>query len=151
MSETKQARLNLPALIAATLLNAYFYGAMEWVFFVTKPSSISLLSLPEKIRVLFVTCGVIALASIPFLFLLLLPALLTKDGVRRWLALLPCLIPAFLASINALVLFDNFTYTVFKFGIVTATGGWQIPYLIGFILFLAWMTHRTRKPLPAPL
>ena len=143
MSATKRPLLNIPALLVATLLGAFFYAAMEWVFFVTKPSALSLLSLFEKIRILFVTGGIVALTSLPILFLFLVPALLTKDETQRRLAYLACLVPAFLISVNALILFDNFTYTVFKFGIATSVGNLRIPYLVGFLLFFGWMTHRT--------
>lgn len=157
MPLTKPPRLNIPTLIVSAILGAFFYAFMEWIFFVTKPSALSLLSWFEKIRILFVTGGVIALASLILLGLLLLPALLTKDETQRRLVYLACLAPAFVASVNALILLDNFTYTVFKFGIATATGNWRIPYFVGFLLFLAWMTHRThlrayarRKPASAP-
>ncbi|RJP55582.1 MAG: hypothetical protein C4583_00415 [Anaerolineaceae bacterium] len=142
MSSAKQPQLNLSALIIATILNAFFYALMEWIFFVTKPSALSLLSLFEKVRILFVTGGTIALAALIVLFSLLVPSLFTRDTAQRRLAYLACLVPAFIASVNALILFDNFTYTVFKFGIATATGNWRIPYLVGFLLFLAWMTYR---------
>lgn len=143
MSVTKQPRLNFPALFVSTILSAFFYAVMEWVFFVTKPSALSLLTWFEKIRVLFVTGGVIALASLALLGLLLIPALLTKDETQRRLAVLACLAPALVTSVNALILFDNFTYTVFQFGVTTADDYWRIPYFVGFFLFLIWMTHRT--------
>lgn len=143
MSSVKQPQLNPSALVIATILNAFFYALMEWIFFVTKPSALSLLSLFEKVRIFFVTGGTIALAALIVLFLLLLPSLFTRDMAQRRLAYLACLVPAFIAAVTALILFDNFTYTVFRFGIATSDGNWRIPYLIGFLLFLAWMTHRT--------
>lgn len=142
MSSVNQPRFNLSALVVTTILNAFFYAAMEWIFFVTKPSALSLLSLFEKVRILFVTGGTIALASLLVLFLLLVPSLLAKDAAQRRLTYLACLVPAFVASVNVLILFDNFTYTVFRFGIATSDGNWRIPYLIGFLLFLAWTIHR---------
>ena len=142
MSATQKTRLNLPALIVTTILSAFFYAAMEWVFFVTKPSALSLLTLFEKARMPLVAGGVIALASLAALALLLVPALLAKDTTRRRLVYLACLVPAFLLSLNALILFDNFTYTVFKFGVATSTDNLRIPYLIGFLLFFAWTTRR---------
>ncbi|MEW5941070.1 MAG: sulfatase-like hydrolase/transferase [Chloroflexota bacterium] len=157
MSTTKQPRLNLSALIVAAILSAFFYAFMEWVFFVTKPSALSLVNLFEKIRILLVTGGVIALTTLLLLFLLLIPALLAKNETQRRLAYLACLAPAFVTSVNALILFDNFTYTVFKFGVATSEGNGRIPYLVGFILFLAWTTWRThvriykrRKPASLP-
>lgn len=142
MSVIRQNHLNLPVLIVSTILNAFFYAAMDWVFFVTKPSALSLLSLFEKVRVLFVAGGMIAMAGLVLFLLLAIPALLTKEETQRRLAYLACLAPAFTLSVNALILFDNFTYTVFKFGITTSTDYWRLPYLIGFLLFLVWMTHR---------
>ncbi len=157
MSSAKQPPFNPSALIIATILNAFFYALMEWIFFVTKPSALSLLSLFEKVRIFFVTGGTMALAALIVLFLLLLPSLFTRDKTQRRLAYLACLVPAFIAAVTALILFDNFTYTVFKFGIATSAGNWRIPYLIGFLLFLAWMTHRThvraykrKKPASVP-
>lgn len=157
MPSTKQPRLNLSALIVTTILNAFFYAVMEWVFFITKPSALSLLSPFEKTRILFVTGGMIALATLLALFLLILPALFTTNETQRRLAYLACLAPAFIASVNAIILFDNFTYIVFGFGIATATGYWRIPYLIGFLLFLAWMMYsiqvriyRRKKPASVP-
>jgi glucan phosphoethanolaminetransferase (alkaline phosphatase superfamily) len=143
MSATKQPTLNLPALIVTTIFSAFFYAGMEWIFFVTKPSALSLLSWFEKIRILFVTGGVIAIAALLILFLLLIPALRAKDETQRRLAYLACLAPAFVTAVNALILFDNFTYTVFKFGVATAEDYWRIPYFIGFILFLGWMARQT--------
>jgi hypothetical protein len=48
-------------LIRITVLSAYFYTFMEWLFFVTKPSSLSILTFFDKLEVLFITGGVIAL------------------------------------------------------------------------------------------
>ena len=141
MSNAKPSRLNILFLIVSTIQSAFFYAFMEWIFFVTKPSALSLLSTFEKLRVLFVTGGVIALVSLILLGLLLLPALLSKDDRQRRLAFLACLAPAFVTAITALILFDNFTYTVFQFGVTTATDYWRIPYLIGFLIFLAWTTR----------
>ncbi|MBI5935559.1 MAG: sulfatase-like hydrolase/transferase [Chloroflexi bacterium] len=147
MSSAKPTRLNLPALLVAATFNAFFYAFIEWIFFVTKPSALSLLSPFEKARIFFVTGGVIALAIILVCLPLLLPALLTKDKTQRRLATLACLPPAFVASVNALIITDNFTYTVFKFGIATAEDYWRIPYAIGFILFFLWTTRQTHRRL----
>ncbi len=113
-----------------TVLAAFFHAFMEWLFFVTQSSSLSTLSWFEKVKVLFVTGGAI---SIPFLLLLLILII----PVRRWSPL--GYLPAALAlTITALVLLDNFTYTVFKFGIVTTEGAWRILYIIGAGIIFYW-------------
>lgn len=135
------------ALLNLTIFSAYFYAFMEWLFFVTKPSSLSTLTLLEMSRVLVVTGGIIALPLVVALIILSLPAWLTR-GTKRSSRLLGLsyLVPALVLSVTALVMFDNFTYTVFKFGIVSSAGMWRGLYTIGFGLFL-WQalrfTHRT--------
>jgi len=141
-SLNKQPYINWHALIVITVLHAYFYGFMEWLFFVTKPSSLSILTLFEKIQVLFITNGLISIAALALLALLALPALFFNN---QRLTLLACLIPALVLSINALILFDNFTYTVFKFGVISSANFWRIPYTIGFLIFWIWTTLGIRK------
>jgi len=146
VTHPKPSTLNVRVLIVATILHAYFYACMEWLFFVTKPSSLSLISVLEKILVLFVTGGIIALASLVLLASLSLPAILIKDPIwQRRLIYLACLAPAFFLSLNALLLFDNFTYTVLKFGIISTTDNSRGFYTAGFIVFLLWMTRQIHR------
>ncbi|MBI3170397.1 MAG: sulfatase-like hydrolase/transferase, partial [Chloroflexi bacterium] len=114
-----------------TVLAAYFHTFMEWLFFVTQSSSLSTLSLFDKGKVLFVSGGVFALTLIALLLLLALPA-------QKWKALgyVPS---AVMLSITALVMLDNFTYTVFKFGIVTTVSAWRLLYTAAFIIIFVWM------------
>ncbi len=70
-------------LLNLTVLSAYSYASMEWLFFVTKPSSLSILSSFDSGKVLFITAGTIALISIAFLILLSLPALLISNSIWR--------------------------------------------------------------------
>lgn len=142
MSVAKSTRINFPYLFSIIVIDAFFYALIEWIFFVTKPSALSLLGFTEKARILFVTGGVIALVTLLACLPLLVPALLTKDKARRILATLACLPPAFVASVNALIIVDNFTYTVFKFGIATSDGYWRIPYLVGFLLYVIYATRQ---------
>jgi len=147
MSVTKPTRLNLPALLIAITGNAFFYALMEWIFFVTKPSALSLLSPFEKGRIYFVTGGVITLTTLLFTLPFLVIALLAKDKAQQRLAWLVCIPVAFLASINALIIVDNFTYTVFKFGVATSDNYWRIPYTVGFLLFFIWTSRQTHRRL----
>ncbi len=139
------------AALGLVILHAYFYVFMEWLFFVTKPSALSLLTWLEKLRTLFVAGGVFAAVS-------LAPTLPTLAAAwtpfkRRWAAV--SLAPAFILSVNALLLFDNFTYTVFGFGIVGAKGWLRLPYLAGFLAFWGFaargMSLRLAKKRPPAL
>lgn len=131
---TKQ---NFLQLFAFTILSAYFHAFMEWLFFSTTPSTLSTLTWFESLKVVFITGGVIAfLLIIPFLIL----NLLTKKWT--WLAVLPA---TFMLSVTALIMLDNFTYTVFKIGIVTTNGAWRLIYIIVYVFFFYWMFHFASK------
>jgi arylsulfatase A-like enzyme len=147
MSSTSPQRANceIRTLITLTIFGAYFYVFMEWLFFVTKPSSLSIVTWLEKVRVLFVTGGVIALTFLLGLALLTLPAFLISNPTwRPRLLYLAYLVPAFVFTLTALILFDNFTYTVFKFGIVTTVKLWRGLYAAGFLILLWWMIRSVR-------
>jgi hypothetical protein len=110
------------------LLTVLFYFFMEWLFFVTKPSFLTTLSVMEKIGVLLLS-GVIPLVGASLLFLCLqLPGKFFR---------LPPLLAAFILAMAVLLLIDNFTITLFDFGIRSFLGVGRIPYAILFcVLFL---------------
>ncbi|HNM36907.1 MAG TPA: sulfatase-like hydrolase/transferase [Anaerolineales bacterium] len=114
-----------------TVLAAYFHALMEWLFFVTQSSSLSTLSLLDKIEVLFSTGGVIVLLLLALLVVFTVPALKWK-----FFGYVPA---ALMVSVTALVMIDNFTYTVFKFGIVSTSGAWRLLYTVAFVLLFYWV------------
>ena len=114
-----------------TVLAAYFHALMEWLFFVTQSSSLSTLSLLDKIEVLFSTGGVIVLLLLALLVVFAVPALKWK-----FFGYVPA---ALMVSVTALVMIDNFTYTVFKFGIVSTSGAWRLLYTVAFVLLFYWV------------
>ncbi|RPJ20998.1 MAG: hypothetical protein EHM33_27220 [Chloroflexi bacterium] len=137
---------NWRILFNLTILSACFYASMEWLFFATKPSSLSLLSLLDSVKVLFVTAGTVALISIALLVCLSLPALLIGNPTwRSRLLALGTLVPALVLSITALIMLDNFTYTVFKFGIVSTQGVVRGVYALGFLFFFWRMLLFARR------
>lgn len=118
-------------LFIITILTAYFHAFIEWLFFATTPSTLSTLTFFESLTVFFITGGVISLfLCIPFL-ILTIPA-------RKFhtLTLLPAVL---MLSVTALIMLDNFTYTLFKIGIVSTFGAWRIIYIIISILILYWI------------
>lgn len=120
-----------------TVLAAYLHAFLEWLFFVTQSSSLSTLSWFEKVKVLFVTAGAI---SIPFLLLLLILIV----PARKWnpLGYLPATL---MLTITALILLDNFTYTVIKVGIVSTTGAWRLIYIAVIAIIFYWMLGFVRR------
>lgn len=137
-------------ILQLTMLSAYLHVFMEWLFFVTKPSSLSILTFFEKLKVMFITGGVIAFVLIIGLVVFSLPFWLTKNQKIKFLELIP---PAFILSILILILFDNFTYTVFKFGITSAADIFRAAYALGFVFVIWRMTRfvqRTASTLKKP-
>ena len=108
----------------------------------TKPSSLSILSPLEVGTVLVVTCGIIALPLVDVWVLLFLLARWVQDSKwRSRLLALGKVLPALTLSVTALIMFDNFTYTVFKFGIVSSSGAWRAAYALGFLICI-WQAVR---------
>lgn len=116
--------------LSLTILAAYFHALMEWLFFATTPSSLSTLTFFESLKVFFITGGVISILLISALLILSIPA-----KRWEWLVYLPA---TFMLSVTALILLDNFTYTVFKFGIVSTPNAWRVIYLLILIVFFYW-------------
>src|SRR4030042_3058003 len=97
--------------------------------------------------------AVLALAAVALLRILgLIPG-----PTRRWqvFQILAALVPAALAAGLSLLSIDNFTYTVFNFGIVTSQGGLRAGYaVLAAVLLILWyrqMLIRANRQTPAPV
>jgi hypothetical protein len=122
---------------------------MEWLFFITKPSSLAILPPIEKLLALIVSGGVFALALTAVFLIPAIPAVLMRNPAwRARFATLRLLPSALMLSVTALILLDNFTYTLFQFGIVTTHGAWRIIYTLVFLLTIRWMFRFVRRTLP---
>src|SRR5690349_4502751 len=127
--------------LAGLLIHLYVF--MEWIFFVTRPSFMSSMTFIEQARILF-------LASFIFLVPTLVLSILLSLAFAARKTWIVAVVPAFIATCLALILFDNFTYTVFRFGIVHGQGIWRVLYaaavLIVFLVFLGrfstYLHHR---------
>jgi len=130
---------SLISLLSSNLFIIIFSGIlfvfMEWLFFITKPSFLSASPFIEKIGVVVVTSFLV----IAFLLLLSIPALVICSVFVKQIkvfAYLLALVPAAVLSSLALLLIDNFTYTVFKFGIVDSNMTTRGLYLGIWIVFI---------------
>ncbi len=133
-------RLSWRSLFVQTLLAAYGYAFMEWLFFATKPSFMDALPLLKKLEVFLLT-GLILAALALAVYALPRVLGLIPGPTRRWqvFPILAALVPALLLAAMSLLLVDNFTYTVFNFGIVTSQGALRAGYaVLAIILFLLW-------------
>ena len=136
--QLKGRYLSWSYLFALSVLIVYFYVFMEWLFYVTKPSFMDLMPFGQKLGVFFLSGLVIVGASLPVLVVLfaisLAPFWSRHWKIFLWLA---GLLPASFLAATVLILVDNFTYTVFKFGILNAHGAQRGIY--GFLFVLVWL------------
>ncbi len=113
---------------------------MEWLFFATKPSFMDAMSFGYKLEILLLAGFVLVELTIPLLVILRILGLI-PGPTQKWqvFQFIGAALPAFLYAITCLLLIDNFTYTLFKFGIVTSIGVFRGGYaILLIILFAVW-------------
>ena len=120
---------------------SYIFIFSEWLFFVTKPSFMSVLSIFEKVKVFLGFGSLLAIAALlaitPVLLLNTLPILKEK---KHYLSLFTALLPAAILASLLLLLVDNFTYTLFSFGVFNTSELIRAIYglLFLFAIFIIW-------------
>ena len=127
-------------LFTITILVAYFYIFMEWIFFATMPSFLSLLRLINKLEVFLLSgllLSLLCMAAIAIFIIIDIYALsINFSHITRYIGII---IPTVITSALALLMIDNLTYTVFKFGISSALGIWRGGYGLMFFLLSAYI------------
>jgi arylsulfatase A-like enzyme len=126
----------LPLLASGLLAAAYVL--LEWLFFATKPSFLGPLSWGEKLAVgaiapLPVALGCVAATALPWLL-----GRAIGGVAGSWLGVVAWSLPAFVAATGALILIDNFTYTIFRQGIRTLEGPLGLGYAVLFVVLWGW-------------
>lgn len=125
----------------------YAYGALEWLFHVTKPSIVSAATPQVKALLLFA-------GPLPLL-LFVIPAQLIFSAIDSfrpranayWLA---AVVPAAIAAVLALVLADNFVRTIFGLGVVNSTGYVTAAIAVMFLVLYASLMRREARSLAKP-
>lgn len=116
--------MKISRLAGLALVSGTAWVLMEWLFFVTKPSFMSLYPWLEKLAVLSSTALIVAVSlliiTVPFAAVALLLHRLDVNGkVVSTAALLPVIL---LLAMTTVVILDNFTLTLFGWGIRDASG-----------------------------
>jgi arylsulfatase A-like enzyme len=140
-------------LVALLILSSLAYIFMEWLFIVTMPSFMDDMSLVSKLEIMFAASGVLACIGLaPVVPLALIDLGVLKSEKPGMLLFAALLVPTLIISALILLLVDNFTYTVFKFGIVDTDGLWRGLYALGFlavfIYIYRWGLGFLSRPLP---
>ena len=130
----------LSQFVVSAFLAVYFYVFMEWLFFVTKPSFFDTISTGGKLGILFKTSLLLSVFGCFALFpFMVLSWVLSRVVSGKTVQYLPVVVPAGILSALALLALDNFTYTIFKVGIITTVGIWRGAYAVLFILIFLFM------------
>ena len=127
--------------VAFSILSLYFYFLMEWIFFATKPSFMSSLAVSEKISALVIPPGLfsIAFACTIALLRLLSGVIESTLGFNIFARTAP-LLPALPLAACLFILVDNFTYTLFHYGVISTDGLPRFLYGVWF-LFLVLVSY----------
>ncbi len=129
-------------------LGLFSYGFLEWLFFITKPSSLSALNWWEKGQVLFAALALPLTSVLCLHLLLLILAVLFPWALWKWAG---ALVPSAVLAMTALMMFDNFTYTLFDVGVKTIDGWWRALYLASMVAIAVAVFRRVvMRPLEWP-
>ena len=134
LTNLKQKAPLLPGVMAQAGFVVFFFVSMEWLFFVTKPSFMDLLPFGQKLGILFISSLILWIAILILVAIIFILDFLFNLFAPPFSDLVYHIPAAFVLTGSALLLFDNFTYTVFSFGVSTTTNWLRIVYVIGFIL-----------------
>ena len=134
MTEIKNDNAQWKAVFLVTIFSSYFLVLMEWLFFVTKPSFMSALTTRSLVEVLVLgpLPLLIPAVTIAAVFFVLSRPIRHNFYRTAWLSIAR-LIPTVILTILFLLLVDNFTLTLFGFGI-RSTG------TLGRMLYLLLLT-----------
>jgi arylsulfatase A-like enzyme len=139
----KSRRTTWIYLSTITVAAAYFYGFMEWFFFVTKPSFMDLMEWLEKLEFLVLPSIGLAIFSLALVIILAgLDYLTSCLQFTTIFVFLATLIPSIILTAIGLLLVDNFTYTIFNFGVVTSTGIWRFTYGLSTLVIFIYINSR---------
>lgn len=135
---------------AQAVLVVFLYVLMEWVFFVTKPSFMDIMTFGQKLNILFITGLVVWLfiaSLIVFIYCLdiIFSSFLTT--FEEYIYFIPS---SLLLVVLSLLLFDNFTYTIFKFGVSTITSWARVFYVLGLGIVFFYILKSLSKDADAP-
>jgi len=107
---SKEQRLLWQKAACQTILAAYFYVFMDWLFLITKPSFMQVLPFLKKVEILFITAFWVAvLAMLPLVVIFLLERIIASR-FPVFSSYIMHLTTAFILACFCLIWVDNFTY-----------------------------------------
>jgi hypothetical protein len=139
----KKSVLSWNSLFLLTFLAVYLYIFNEWLFAITKPHFMNDLGFARQLQIFLALSALLVSLCLISLFSLALLSLLTPFRKHTDILIkLGGLLPAVIFASLILIMLDNFTYTMFKWGIVSTRGWTRGLYGLGFILVI-FLCHRS--------
>ncbi|MBN1266339.1 MAG: sulfatase-like hydrolase/transferase [Anaerolineales bacterium] len=137
----KQCSFTWASLMLTTIITAFLFALSEWSFMVTKPSFMSAISFLEKLKVLLYAGSLISFLCLVAILLLMGLSGNEKNSRTRYMKFVGIIVPSGVLGTMALLLVDNFTYTVFNFGIVSVKGSNKLAYAVLFCVLVYLSLH----------
>ncbi len=130
-------------LFCLTGLSSFAYVFLEWLFVVTKPSFLTNASWLVKFEILFfvIACLISFSLILVFCFYLFGKKFQSKKN-KKIVFTIASFVPSIVLTSLSLLLFDNFTYTMFQFGIVSSVGILRAIYALGFVFVFVLFTWK---------
>lgn len=133
-------------LFTITILASYLYVLMEWVFFVTMPSFMGLMPFFTRLEIFLLSgLGLSLFCLIIIIGFIILDIIASYSNLTRLTTHLGALLPAVILSALGFLILDNFTYTLFKFGVNTSTGIARGVYALLFVAIFIYTYSRVWK------
>jgi hypothetical protein len=139
---------------AYAVLIAYFHVFMEWLFFATKPSFLSALSAKSQVLVLFIGALLPATAALLLMiFGMIIPRAIEwfvhiaskkKSQSKAYEYSAPAVLAGLLVFITT-NLVDNFSYTVFNFGIISVRSHLRVLFGISMTALFIYLYRRSAR------
>lgn len=127
-----------------TFIAAHLYVFFEWVFIISKPSSLNAVPFFRKVEILLFTCTLLtSLLFVGLSIFLIFFRFLRNTKLSKIIFLIGCLLPVSVIASLVLILIDNFSYTIFKFGIISTSGFATGLYLLSFLFIMVFIFMKT--------
>ncbi|MBW6473579.1 MAG: sulfatase-like hydrolase/transferase [Anaerolineaceae bacterium] len=124
------------SIIITTIIVISVYLFMEWIFLATKPSFMSSLKGFDQLGIFFQSTIFTSTIYFAMIGIFILIDHWLSNFIKGTMFILGRFIPSFLTACLLLLLVDNFSYTIFQFGIVTSTGLVRAMYGLFFVILL---------------
>jgi hypothetical protein len=129
--------LTLPLPVAALVL----YTSLEWLFFVTKPSVVSVLPWSDRLAILVQAPS----PFIPFLLAIQIPVTILSIAAFQRLRAVAVVPAGIVLGLLFLSLIDNFTYVVFGFASTNVDVGLRYAYVLLLLVLVVTATYQLNR------